>query len=121
MGVAELAGPRTQATPRLDEFPLGRELDDAGDGIGRQVQRHGAVALNLPPDTITRIIKFTPEGKFIKAWGSLGSGPSQFRNAHALAFDSRGRLFVADRVNGRIQIFNQDGKYLTEYHGFGFP
>jgi DNA-binding beta-propeller fold protein YncE len=82
---------------------------------------HGTVALDLPPDTVTRIIKFTPDGKFIKAWGSLGSGRSQFRNPHALAFDSRGRLFVADRVNGRIQIFNQDGKYLTEYHAFNHP
>jgi len=82
---------------------------------------HGAVALDLPPDTITRIIKFSKDGKFIKAWGSLGSGPSQFRNAHALALDSQGRLFVADRVNGRIQIFTQDGVYLTEYRQFGFP
>jgi sugar lactone lactonase YvrE len=82
---------------------------------------HGTVAPDLPPDTITRIIKFTPDGKFIKAWGSLGSKPSQFRNPHALAFDSKGRLFVADRVNARIQIFDQNGKYLTEYHAFGSP
>jgi DNA-binding beta-propeller fold protein YncE len=82
---------------------------------------HGTVAMDLPPDTVTRIIKFTPDGKFIKAWGSLGSGKSQFRNPHALAFDSQGRLFVADRVNGRIQIFDQDGKWLTEYHSFNHP
>jgi sugar lactone lactonase YvrE len=82
---------------------------------------HGTVAPDLPPDTITRIIKFTPDGKFIKAWGSLGSGKSQFRNPHALAFDSQGRLFVADRVNGRIQIFDQNGKWLTEYHAFNHP
>jgi len=82
---------------------------------------HGTVAPDLPPDTITRIIKFTPDGKFIKAWGSLGSKPSQFRNPHALVFDSQGRLLVADRVNGRIQVFDQDGKYLTEYHQFNHP
>jgi len=82
---------------------------------------HGTVAPDLPPDTITRIIKFTRGGKFVKAWGSLGSKPSQFRNPHALVFDSQGRLLVADRVNGRIQLFDQDGEYLTEYHGFGAP
>jgi len=82
---------------------------------------HGTVAPDLPPDTITRIIKFTPQGKFVKAWGSLGSKPSQFRNPHALVFDSRGRLLVADRVNGRIQVFDQQGKYLTEFRDFGAP
>src|SRR5436190_10171684 len=82
---------------------------------------HGTVAPDLPPDTITRIIKFTPDGKFIKAWGSLGSKPSQFRNPHALVFDSQGRLLVADRVNGRIQVFDQNGKYLTEYQQFNHP
>ena len=82
---------------------------------------HGTVAPDLPPDTVTRIIKFSPQGKFIKAWGSLGSKPSQFRNPHALVFDSQGRLLVADRVNGRIQVFDQDGKYLTEYRDFGAP
>jgi DNA-binding beta-propeller fold protein YncE len=82
---------------------------------------HGTVAPDLPPDTVTRIIKFTPGGKFIKAWGSLGSKPGQFRNPHALAFDSQGRLFVADRVNGRIQIFDQNGKYLTQYRAFNHP
>ncbi len=82
---------------------------------------HGAVALDLPPDTITRIIKFSPDGKFIKAWGSLGSGKSQFRNPHALVFDSQGRLLVADRVNGRIQVFDQNGNWLTEYRSFNHP
>ena len=82
---------------------------------------HGTVAPDLPPDTITRIIKFAPDGKFIKAWGSLGSGKSQFRNPHALAFDSKGRLLVADRVNGRIQLFDQDGKWLTQYRQFNHP
>ncbi len=82
---------------------------------------HGTVAPDLPPDTITRILKFSPDGKFIKAWGTLGSGKSQFRNPHALVFDSQGRLLVADRVNGRIQVFDQDGKWLTEYRQFNHP
>jgi hypothetical protein len=76
----------------------------------------GPTHFHDPGDVIT-----APDGKFIKAWGSLGSGKSQFRNPHALAFDSKGRLLVADRVNGRIQVFDQDGKWLTEYRSFNHP
>src|SRR6516164_1225958 len=55
-----------------------------------------------------RVMKFTKDGKFIKQWGKHGSGPGEFEVPHALAFDSRGRLFVGDRANNRIQIFDQD-------------
>ena len=70
------------------------------------------------PDTNARIVKFTKDGKFVKEWGKFGSGPSEFRTPHALAMDSRGRLFVADRGNHRIQIFDQDGKFLEEWKQF---
>ena len=56
-----------------------------------------------------RVMKFTKDGKFIKQRGKHGSGPGEFEVPHALAFDSRGRLFVGDRANNRIQIFDQDG------------
>ncbi len=68
-----------------------------------------------------RVMKFDKNGKFIKAWGEHGSGPGQFEMPHSLAFDSKGRLFVADRGNNRIQIFDQDGKYIAEYKQFGRP
>ncbi len=68
-----------------------------------------------------RVLKFDRNGKFIKWWGGHGSGPGQFEGPHALAFDSKGRLFVADRGNNRIQIFDQDGKYLTELKQFSRP
>jgi DNA-binding beta-propeller fold protein YncE len=71
-----------------------------------------------PPGSTGRILKFTRDGKFIKEWGRIGSGPGEFRTPHALAFDSRGRLFVADRGNHRIQIFDQDGKLLDTWHQF---
>src|SRR3989442_623684 len=54
----------------------------------------------------------------VKEWGKLGSRPGEFRTPHALAFDSKGRLFVADRGNHRIQIFDQDGKVLGEWKQF---
>jgi sugar lactone lactonase YvrE len=59
-----------------------------------------------------RITKFDKTGKFIKEWGKKGSGPGEFDQPHGLAFDSKGRLFVADRSNNRIQIFDQDGTLL---------
>ena len=68
-----------------------------------------------------RVLKFSKDGKFIKTWGKLGAGPGEFAMPHALAMDSRGRLFVGDRGNNRIQIFDQDGKYLEEWKQFGRP
>ncbi len=66
--------------------------------------------------THARIAKFDRTGKFIKAWGSRGAGPGQMDQPHALAFDSKGRLVVADRSNNRLQIFDQDGNLLE--HGY---
>ncbi len=68
-----------------------------------------------------RVVKFSKDGKFIKAWGRNGSGPGDFDTPHALAMDSRGRLFVGDRGNNRIQIFDQNGTFLEEWRQFGRP
>ena len=79
---------------------------------------HAGQNSGAPPDTIARISKFTKDGTFVKSWGKLGSAPGEFRTPHGLAFDSRGRLFVADRGNVRLQIFDQDGKFLAETKAF---
>jgi sugar lactone lactonase YvrE len=68
-----------------------------------------------------RIMKFDKTGKFIKAWGKSGSGPEDLNCPHALAMDSQGRLFVADRGNDRIQVYDQDGKLLASWKQFGRP
>ncbi|PYS26624.1 MAG: hypothetical protein DMG11_19270 [Acidobacteria bacterium] len=68
-----------------------------------------------------RIVKFSKDGKFIKAWGKKGSGPGEMDVPHSIAMDSRGRLFVADRANSRIQIFDQDGKFIDQWKQFGRP
>ena len=65
-----------------------------------------------------RIVKYTKDGKFIKTWGKPGSAPGEFNVPHGIAFDSKGRLFVADRANNRLQIFDQDGKFLEEWKQF---
>lgn len=68
-----------------------------------------------------RILKFAKDGSFLKEWGKKGTGPGEFDQPHALAMDSRGRLFVGDRSNNRIQIFDQEGKLLDTWMQFSRP
>jgi streptogramin lyase len=72
-------------------------------------------------DSNARIVKFSKDGKFIKAWGKKGTANSEFAELHAIALDSTGRVFVGDRGSSRIQIFDQDGKFLAEWKQFGRP
>jgi sugar lactone lactonase YvrE len=76
-------------------------------------------AQGVPPTG--RVLKFSKDGKFIKAWGQWGKGPDDFDQPHALAMDTRGRLFVGDRGNNRIKIFDQDGKLLDTWYQFSRP
>jgi DNA-binding beta-propeller fold protein YncE len=70
----------------------------------------------------SEIVVFSKDGKsIVKRFGQTGTGPSEFDQPHALAYDSRGRLFVGDRNNNRIQIFDKDLKYVTEYKEFSRP
>jgi DNA-binding beta-propeller fold protein YncE len=69
----------------------------------------------------SRIVKFSPDGTFIKAWGKKGAGPGEFDLPHTMFFDSQGRLLVGDRSNKRIQIFDQDGRFIDQWTQFGSP
>jgi hypothetical protein len=69
----------------------------------------------------SEILKFTKDGMLIKRWGQTGTGPGEFDQPHALAFDSKGRLFVGDRNNNRIQIFDQDGTFIDQWTQFSRP
>jgi streptogramin lyase len=68
-----------------------------------------------------RVLKFDKNGKFIKEWGKLGTAPGEFDQPHALAMDSKGRLFVGDRNNNRIQIFDQNGAFIEEWKQYSRP
>jgi hypothetical protein len=68
-----------------------------------------------------RILKYTPQGKLIKTIGKRGSGPGEFNGPHALAFDSKGRLFVGDRSNNRTQILDQEGTFIADWPQFSRP
>ncbi len=72
-------------------------------------------------NTNARIVKFTKDGTFIKTWGKLGTGPGEFDVPHCATFDAAGRLFVCDRNNNRIQIFDQDGNYISELRQYSRP
>lgn len=65
----------------------------------------------------TRVVKFSAAGEFLFQWGTRGTGPGQFRLPHGIALDSAGLVYVADRSNSRVQVFDGKGKYLSEWKG----
>jgi len=68
-----------------------------------------------------RVLKFDAKGNFVKSWGGKGTEPGQFDVAHGIAIDAKGLLWVADRENQRIQIFDQDGKFIRQLKYAGLP
>ena len=68
-----------------------------------------------------RVLKFHSDGTFVKSWGGKGSEPGKFQVAHSIVIDDDGNLWVMDRENSRIEIFDQDGNYLRELHYAGLP
>src|SRR5262249_50000752 len=112
LGMAGVAGdPPNHLTQPLD-------VVTAPNGDIFVAEGHRGEDEDARPDTVARIAKFSANGKFLKVWGRMGSGPGEFRTPHGLAMDSQGRLFVADRGNMRIQIFDQEGKFLDEWRQF---
>ena len=77
------------------------------------------VAEGIKRGATSRISKFSPDGKFIKSWGGIGVKHGEFRTPHALMFDGKGRLWVADRGNHRLEIFDQNGTYLESRYMYG--
>jgi len=69
----------------------------------------------------TRVAKFAKDGKFLKWWGGKGVDVGQFDVPHSIAIDSKDRVYVADRSNNRIQIFDLNGKYINQWTNFGTP
>jgi sugar lactone lactonase YvrE len=67
------------------------------------------------------VLKFDRDGNFIKSWGGKGNGPGQLNLPHSLVFDAQGLLYIADRNNARIQVFDADGNYIRESQHPGTP
>ena len=68
-----------------------------------------------------RVAKFNNKGVFIKSWGSRGNGPGQFGTVRAIAVDAQGNVYVADSTNKRIQVFDNNGTFKTQYTNVGNP
>ena len=68
-----------------------------------------------------RVIKYDSRGNYLMEWGRTGYAPGEFRALHAIDIDSSGRIFVGDRSNSRIQIFDPDGNHLATWTQFGRP
>jgi hypothetical protein len=69
----------------------------------------------------SRIAKFDKDGRFLKSWGSRGKEPGQFNTPHTIAVDAQGNVYVGDRGNKRIQVFDNDGNFKTQYTNAGAP
>jgi DNA-binding beta-propeller fold protein YncE len=69
----------------------------------------------------SRIIEFNRQGEFVRQWGRKGTADGQFDLVHDVVLDSKGRVYVADRRNERIQVFDQNGKFLAKWPGIGAP
>ena len=63
----------------------------------------------------SRVAKYDKNGDWVKSWGSKGTGPGQFRTPHAIAIDSNDNIYVGDRANRRVQLFDTDGKFLRQF------
>jgi len=116
--------------------PQGQLLMTLGEA---GVSGDGPYHFNAPSDVITapngdifvvdghnqngnnRIVQYSGDGTFIKSFGETGHGPGQLYGPHAIAMDADGRLFIADRQNMRIVIFDRDGNYVNRWTQFGMP
>lgn len=63
----------------------------------------------------SRVVKIDPNGRWVKTWGTRGTGPSQFNILHAIASDAKGNIYVGDRSNRRIQVFDPNGTFLRQF------
>ena len=101
----------TRGVEGSDENTFARPTDIAWDSRGFSYISDGY--------TNTRVVKLDPAGNFVTAWGEPGDGPGQFRVPHSIAIDSRDRVYVSDRENNRIQIFDTSGNLLDIWTHLG--
>jgi DNA-binding beta-propeller fold protein YncE len=112
LGVKGQAGDWNEATQsRLLNEPTDVAVAPSGDVF--VIEGHGRGE--------PRVLKFDKRGAFVKSWGGKGTGPGQFDIAHSIVVDANQLVYVADRQNRRVQIFDINGTYLKEWKYAGLP
>jgi DNA-binding beta-propeller fold protein YncE len=96
---------RSKASVQVDGM-FNQPTDVAWDAAGNIFISDGYVN--------SRVAKYDKTGAWVKSWGTRGYGPGQFNLPHSIAVDYQGRVYVADRANGRLQVFDGDGKFLNQ-------
>ncbi len=129
-----LVGRETNRIYKLS--PEGRVLLTIGGFSGMQGGNDARYAFNRPAGVAqdsqgsvyvadgyrnTRVVKYGPSGSYITHWGGPGDGPGQLNLVHGIAVGPEDRIYVADRGNERIQVFDADGKFVRKWQGFGTP
>jgi DNA-binding beta-propeller fold protein YncE len=116
--------------------PQGRVLMVLGNRQGNPGNNNAQDAFNQPTNLVfrpngnfyvsdgyinSRIIEFNPDGLYVRHWGTKGTGDGEFDLVHDVVIDSKGRVYVADRRNSRIQVFDENGKFLAKWTDAGAP
>jgi DNA-binding beta-propeller fold protein YncE len=111
--------------------PDGKEIMRLGT---KGVSGTSSTTFNLPTDVAfaangdiyvtdgyggARVVKYSGDGKYLLQWGTRGTGPGEFGLPHNLVIDTQGRVYVTDRDNQRIEVFDANGKFLTQWTGTG--
>jgi DNA-binding beta-propeller fold protein YncE len=102
-----------QPAPAVPDWQFNRPTDVAFDSKGDIFVTDGYVN--------SRVVKYDQYGNRLKVWGTRGTAPGQFHTPHTIAVDANNRLYVGDRENNRIQVFDTDGKFITEWTNVGAP
>ena len=99
-----------------DDTPMLDEPTDLAIGLEGEIYVLVGHGRGVP-----RVLKFNPGGELIDTWGGPGTGPSEFDTPHSIVVDADGLVYVADRQNRRVQIFDSDGAYIKEWSYKGLP
>lgn len=115
-------GGRGAGAPAAAPAPIG--VGVAGDNFNRPTDVAWDQAGNIFVSDgygNSRVAKFDRNGVFVKSWGSYGTDPGQFNTLHSIAVDAKGMVYVGDRGNRRIQVFDNDGNFKTMFLNVGAP